>query len=50
MVAAFWVPGQLSSIESKWHVESPLATCFHDGFGLFFDPEDGGDMYLRNVR
>jgi hypothetical protein len=28
-----------------------LATCFHDGFllGLFFDPEDGGDMFLRNV-
>jgi hypothetical protein len=24
---------------------------FHDGFlrGLFFDPEDGGDMKLRNV-
>jgi hypothetical protein len=25
--------------------------CFHAGFllGLFFDPEDGGDMFLRNV-
>jgi hypothetical protein len=25
-----------------------LATCFHAGFllGLFFDPEDGGDMVL----
>jgi hypothetical protein len=24
-----------------------LATCFHAGFllGLFFDPEDGGDMF-----
>jgi hypothetical protein len=28
-----------------------LSTCFHAGFflRLFFDPEDGGDMFLRNV-
>jgi hypothetical protein len=28
-----------------------IATCCHAGFllGLFFDPEDGGDMFLRNV-
>jgi hypothetical protein len=28
-----------------------LAVCFHAGFflGLFFDPEDGGDMFLLNV-
>jgi hypothetical protein len=28
-----------------------LVTCFHAGFlpGLFFDPEDEGDMFLRNV-
>jgi hypothetical protein len=28
-----------------------FATCFHAGFllGLFLDPEDGGDMFLRNV-
>jgi hypothetical protein len=28
-----------------------LTTCFHAGFllGLFFGPEDRGDMFLRNV-
>jgi hypothetical protein len=29
-----------------------LATCFDAGFllGLFFGPEDGGDMFLQNVE
>jgi hypothetical protein len=28
-----------------------IATCFRAGFlhGLFFEPEDEGDMFLRNV-
>jgi hypothetical protein len=28
-----------------------LTTCFHAGFllGLFFDPEDGWDMFLQNI-
>jgi hypothetical protein len=28
-----------------------LTTCFHAGivFGLFYEPEDGGDTFLRNV-
>jgi hypothetical protein len=32
-------------------LQALLATCFHTGFllGLFFDPEDGGDMFFRNV-
>jgi hypothetical protein len=31
--------------------EALLTTCVHAGisFGLFFDPEDGGDIFLRNV-
>jgi hypothetical protein len=35
---------------SRQH-EVLLATCFQAGFllGLSFDPEDGGDMFLRNV-
>jgi hypothetical protein len=30
--------------------EQLLATSFQAGFslGLFFEPEDGGDMFLRN--
>jgi hypothetical protein len=30
---------------------SLLRTCFHASFllGIFFDPEDEGDMFLRNV-
>jgi hypothetical protein len=36
---------------TKVSLEILLATCFHAGFllGLYFDPEDGGDMFLRNV-
>jgi hypothetical protein len=37
---------------SEEHIASIFrATCFHAGFllGLFFDPEDGVDMFLRNV-
>jgi hypothetical protein len=28
-----------------------LVACFRAGFllGLYFEPEDGGDMFLRNV-
>jgi hypothetical protein len=41
----------LASIEAKQKTRDLLANSFHAGFllGLFFDPEDGGDMFLRNV-
>jgi hypothetical protein len=31
--------------------KAPLATCFRSDFlfGLFFDPEDGDNMFLRNI-
>jgi hypothetical protein len=33
------------------HLQGQLAICFHAGFfvGLFFGPEDGGNMFLLNV-
>jgi hypothetical protein len=35
------------------HVSRPKSACYplHAGFflGLFFEPEDGGDMFLRNA-
>jgi hypothetical protein len=33
--------------EGRWQAE----LCFHAGFllSIFFDPEDGGDMFLQNV-
>jgi hypothetical protein len=32
-------------------MHAPLATCIQAYFllGLFFDPEDGSEMFLRNV-
>jgi hypothetical protein len=32
-------------------IDALLATCFHVGFllNLFLNPEDGGDMFLRDV-
>jgi hypothetical protein len=37
--------------EQEICLKAVLITCFHSGFLLsFFDPEDGGDMFLlRNV-
>jgi hypothetical protein len=34
-----------------WDITPLLAICSHADIlrGLFFDPEDGGDMFLQNV-
>jgi hypothetical protein len=42
---------RVSQAKKKNRVETLLATCFHTGFllGFFFGPEDGCDMFLRNV-
>jgi hypothetical protein len=45
----------MSTDVSEEHIASIfthlLATCFHFGFlpDLFFEPGDGGNMFLRNV-
>jgi hypothetical protein len=35
----------------RLHLQALLAICFHTGFllGLFFNPEDSGNKFLRNV-
>jgi hypothetical protein len=41
---------QISQVRNQR--KAVLATSFHAGFllGFFFDPEDEGDKFLRNVR
>jgi hypothetical protein len=38
-----------ASSESNNKPSKELATCFHAGFllNLFFDPEDGGNIFLK---
>jgi hypothetical protein len=49
----FWrnMPSPYSGSKNKPSKELArlFATCFHAGFllNLFFDPEDGGDMFLK---
>jgi hypothetical protein len=39
------------SFGGTYRLHLQLPACFHAGFllGLFFDPKDGGDIFLRNV-
>jgi hypothetical protein len=43
--------GSHSGGYEEFYLQALLVTCFLLGFllGLFFDPEDGSDMFLRNV-
>jgi hypothetical protein len=48
----FWDITPYSPLEVNRRAEENIAsTCFYVGFllGLFFDPEDGRDMFIRNV-
>jgi hypothetical protein len=42
------LPSGLKNKPSMVATRALLAICFHAGFllGLFFDPEDGGGMFL----
>jgi hypothetical protein len=42
---------ELKNKPKRNHRESLFATCFHSGFlfGVFFNPEYLGDMFLQNV-
>jgi hypothetical protein len=40
----FYLPGYNAVYISAWHM---ISRCFL--LGLYFDPEEGGDMFLRNV-
>jgi hypothetical protein len=49
----FWDITKCRSLKVSWRFggAAVLATCFHAGFlfGLFFDPEDGSNMFLRKI-
>jgi hypothetical protein len=52
MIIIFWDIMQCSPLKVNLRFGEilQLATCFHAGILLgLFDPEDGGDMFLRNV-
>jgi hypothetical protein len=42
---------KISRARNERESRALFAACFHAGFllGLFFGPEDGGDMLFRNV-
>jgi hypothetical protein len=52
LLAVFWNPLLLFVLAVCWWGSQWLECCFHARFllGLFFDPEDGDYMSLRNVR
>jgi hypothetical protein len=46
LVYIFWDATPCSPIEFNFACLLLLADCFH---GLLFEPENGGDIFLRNV-
>jgi hypothetical protein len=50
-ITAVGAPIEMKSSIFWDHSVTELSTCFHAGLllGLFSDPEDGGDLFLRNV-
>jgi hypothetical protein len=51
--SVFWdmTPCSPLKVKQNSRIRWQAATCFHAGFfvGLFFDLEDGGDMFFRTV-
>jgi hypothetical protein len=43
--------GEVKNLDPEDRSRAPFAICFHAGvpLGLFFEREDGGHMFLRNV-
>jgi hypothetical protein len=50
-ISIFWNKTPCSLLKVNRQSQALLSTCFTLGFllDLFFDPEDGGDMFLRNI-
>jgi hypothetical protein len=48
----FWVEEETSQESSMRQAENSVCFLIHAGFllGLLFNPEDGGEIFIRNVK